>query len=54
MIAGGLGLIDRSLYGFSRRPVANSQALQPTDTAAIAAVTPSDSQIDVSLWPRKP
>ena len=30
------------------------QTLQPTEAAAIVAVTPSDSQIDVSLWPRKP
>ncbi len=32
----------------------NSQTLHVTEAAAIAAVTPSESQIDVSLWPRKP
>ena len=44
----------RRLYGLRRRPVVNSQTLQVTEAAAIAAVTPSESQIDVSLWPRKP
>ena len=43
-----------SRYGLSRRPVEKSQTLQPTESAAITAVTPSDSQIDMSLWPRKP
>jgi hypothetical protein len=41
-------------YGLSRRPVANSQTLQPTDSDAITAVTPSDSPIGMSLLPRKP
>ena len=62
MIAGGLRAdragvragLPRPRYGLSRRPVANSHALQPTDSAAIAAVTPSDTPIGVSLVPRKP
>ena len=63
MIAGGLRA-DRPLavgraparprYGLSRRPVANSHTLQPTDSAAMTAVTPSDTPIGVSLVPRKP
>ena len=44
----------RPRYGLSRRPVANSQTVQPTDSAAMTAVMPSDSQIEVSLVPRKP
>jgi AcrR family transcriptional regulator len=57
-LAGDLGLhaaapgIERQ--GLSRRPVANSQTLQPTDSEAITAVTPSDSPIGRSLLPRKP
>ena len=44
----------RPRYGLSRRPVANSQTVQATDSAAITAVMPSDTQIGVSLVPRKP
>jgi hypothetical protein len=63
MVAGGLVLIDRSLwgrapvrprYGLSLRPVANSHTLQATDSAAMTAVIPSDTPIGVSLVPRKP
>jgi hypothetical protein len=49
--------VDAAVFpaqGLSRRPVANSHTLQPTQAAAIAAVMPSDSATDASAVPRKP
>jgi hypothetical protein len=40
--------------GFKRRPVANSQALQVTHTAACAAATASEIPTGTSLSPRNP
>src|SRR5918999_5148324 len=42
------GTLSSNNQGFNRLPVANSQALQATVTAAIAAVTSSDSATETS------
>jgi hypothetical protein len=52
--AGDAGIRKPAHYGFKRRPVANSQWLQPTKSTAKASVTPSDSAMGTSEVPRNP